>query len=602
MTTENKSTNQEVLEEMNRPLNEAGSTNTELDISQIINKSQEKVLQRLKLSGIDGQALTGSSLPPINTIPLPKYDPKNDDIQVLIVKMLNSQSFQDCSNQSFFYVKIVDIRSGRFILLDVRDLQSDYKVLRNKLAGIGSIIQNSYNLQTYILALIKAGHVDLYGFTKYGKILLDNQETIFLVNPETAASYNLEYVGHCSDALKKKGDFPSYIQKLKDIMQNKFFSMGLCVAFSSIICNFLELFDTNFVLCLTGGSHTGKTTLTYFILSLFSNPKELLLNADSTPVGLEEDLDRRPFCPLSFDDSSAKNPTYKQTKERIMKVIFQIGSGTDRVKHSRRSSGTRNVNLIMSSVKDIEETWTGEKDRGQVSRVLQILPDKCGFTYSADYASQVEDFMSQYYGLLFPEFCRRFSEEHFDADALRKKYRKLCQDSKTQAPKIHERIHQRIAAVLLTADVLNTLFEKESMHFDVSSIYQTFLKDPEKKAARHNDSDYYLERIKDEYRNHPEKFTEKRREFNFDAYKGILEKKHDHYLFSVPQADIENLMGADIPLIYEWDSLTISTEKSIYNRLSLKLKGSSSYSKHPFLTFRFEDKEEFFKKSNTGME
>lgn len=571
------------------------------EISRVIEESREKVLQKCGLSGIDGQAPMVPSLPPVDIAPLPKFDPKDDGIRVSIVKLLDTQAPNDCSNQSMLYVKITDIASRKSMRFDVREIERDYKVLK-KLIGIGVVIRDSYRLKEYILSLIKVGHVDLYGFTNYGKILLDNQETIFLVNPEAAASYNLEYLGHCSDVLERKGEFLPYIQKLKEIMQNKFFSMAICVAFSSMICNFLELYDTNFVLCLTGNSHTGKTTLTYFILSLFSNPRALLLSSSSTAVGLEEQLDKLPFCPLSFDDSSADDPNSKKAKAKVMKVIFQVGSGTDRVKFGRHSSGTRYVNLIMSSVFDIEENWSGEKDRGQVSRVLQILPDKCGFTYSADHASQVEAFMSQYYGLLFPEFCRRFSEEHFDADILREKYRELCQYSQTQAPKIHERIHQRIAAVLLTADVLNTLFEKESMHFDIPAICQTFLKDPEEKAARHNDSEYYLERIKDMYRTHPEWFAVKRREFTFDAYKGIIEEKHDHYLFSIPQADIENLMGADVELVRDWCGFLTSTEKTLYNRLSLKLMGSSSYSKHAFLTFRFENKEEFFKKSNAGME
>jgi hypothetical protein len=527
---------------------------------------------------------------------LQKFDPKDDGLQVSIVRLLDSQAPNDCSNQSMLYVKITDIASKKSMRFDVRDLERDYKVLKN-LIGIGAVIRDPYRLKEYILSLIKDGHVDLYGFTRYGKILLNDQKTIFLVNPETAADYNLEYLGKCSTTLKKKGDFSAYIQRLKKlIMPNRFFRMGICVAFSSIICSFLELFDTNFVLCLTGAPHTGKTTLTYFILSLFSNPKALLLRADSTAVGLEEKLDDLPCCPLSFDDSSANNPDSKTTKEKIMKVIFQIGSGTDRVKFGRQSKGTRYVNLIMSSVFDIEQNWSGEQDRGQGSRVLQVLQDKCGFTFSESYTKEVEDFMSSFYGLLFPEFCRRFSAAHYEADALKEKYKEWCRYSQSQAPMIQGRIHQRIAAVLTAADILNDLFEKESLHFDVPAVCQVFLRDPEEKAARHNDSGYYLERIKDAYRLHPEQFAVKRREFTFDAYKGIIEEKHDHYLFSVPQADVEDLMGADSKLVYDWCSFLTSTESLPYNRLSLKLKGSSTYSKHPFLTFKFKDKDEFFKK------
>lgn len=598
MTTENKITNQEVQEEMDRLSSKAENSSADADrIAQILKEGMEKVSQKLNSQAIDGQALVQPAVQKGST-PLPKFDPKDDGIQVSIVRMLDSQAPNDCSNQSMLYVKITDIDSRKSMRFDVIDLERDYKVLK-KLIGIGAVIRDPYRLKEYILSLIKDRHVDLYGFTRYGKILLNNQKTVFLVNPQTAPDYNLEYLGDGSTILEQKGDFSAYIQKLQDlIIPNKFFCMGICVAFSSIICNFLELFDTNFVLCLKGATHTGKTTLTNFILSLFSNPKALLLDSTSTSVGLEERLDELPYFPLSFDDASSDKPDSKKTKEKILKIIFQVGSGTNRVKCGRRSTGTRYVNLIMSSVCDIEDSWVGEQDRGQVSRVLQVIPDECGFTYSQSYAKEVEAFMSSFYGLMFPEFCRRFSAANYEADALRGKYQEWFRYSQSQAPKLKGRIHQRIAAVLIVADVLNTLFAKESLHFDAPAICQVFLRDPQEKAEKHNDPDYYLDRIKDEYRTHPECFAVKRREFTFDAYKGILEEKHGHYLFSVPQAYIEDLMGADEPLIYEWADFLISTEKSIYNRLSLKLNGSSTYSKHPFLTFMFKDKGEFFKKKS----
>ncbi len=246
--------------------------------------------------------------------------------------------------------------------------------------------------------------------------------------------------------------------------------------------------DTNIMLNICGLSGTGKTTAEHTALSFWGNPKKLETSFNATVNYTEQVMADRLLMPVIIDDILAGHHYKPEAAQQsfLSAQIFRYSTGKIKGRCNEKERQYYGAS-ISSSETALFQKISGNGIDGQYYRMTELCVKKGDLTKDALHARRLDRFARNHYGH-GPEVMGRYMLEHdLVGDELANRYfewtERLWKDSRL---KDYERVVNRLAVIMLTAEILNQCFE---LDLDMDTLLTVFIQNLERVFAYINISE-----------------------------------------------------------------------------------------------------------------
>ena len=176
--------------------------------------------------------------------------------------------------------------------------------------------------------------------------------------------------GALAAAYKKNGSFEEWKKIMGQYRERNKFRFILAAAFAAPILKILH--QRTFFVYNWGDARCGKTAALKAALSVWGEPDGLMMNFNTTQVGLERTASFFSDLPLGIDErQAAGSGAYGQS--RIENIVYMIGEGKGKTRGAK-DGGVQKVNRwrTIAIATGEEPMTTGTSQTGVSTRVLEI--------------------------------------------------------------------------------------------------------------------------------------------------------------------------------------------------------------------------------------
>lgn len=225
--------------------------------------------------------------------------------------------------------------------------------------------------------------------------------------------------GAIAAAYNKSGTFESWRTAMQKHREKNRFRFILAAAFAAPLLKILR--QRTFFVYNWGDARGGKTAGLKAALSVWGEPDGLMMNFNTTQVGLERTAAFFSDLPLGIDErQAAGGGAYGQNK--IESLVYMIGEGKGKTRGAK-DGGVQKVNRwrTIALATGEEPLTTGSSQTGVSTRVVELY--RGPFESEAE-AGQMHQDTAQHHGWAGPEFIKRLMEER--EQDLQETYKKMA--------------------------------------------------------------------------------------------------------------------------------------------------------------------------------
>lgn len=342
-------------------------------------------------------------------------------------------------------------------------------------------------------------------------------------------------------AIKPTGQFDVWKDTIQThVLGRPALEFALVYGFTAVVNALLAKYRPMEVLLvhIFGDSSTGKTTASRIAVSSFgkSSSDGLLKNWNATFNALMKVIAHNHGMPMVLDESSTK------TNSDFTSVIYQLAEGRDKnrlnseieLREQQKWSGA------FLSTGEHRLTEKSNKNSGLMVRVPEF--GNISWTESATHAEAIKNALENNYGHAGPQFVQHIIdtfdlkewEERVDA------WKKNVVDAMNTKDGFSERLAEKYAVILLTAEVMNECFDFEvNLEELLGFIIQN---DQENIATRSLESksiDYLQQKIIE----HQAKFNIENHDFSGTICYGVMKKKPSYLEVTVLKNVLDNWLS-----------------------------------------------------------
>ena len=264
-------------------------------------------------------------------------------------------------------------------------------------------------------------------------------------------------------AYHTNGTFEGWKATMQDHRDKNKFRFILAAAFAAPMLKILH--QRTFFVYNWGDARGGKTAALKAALSVWGEPDGLMMNFNTTQVGLERTAAFFSDLPLGIDErQAAGSGQYAQSK--LESLVYMIGEGKGKTRGAK-DGGVQRVNRwrTIALATGEEPITTGSSQTGVGTRVLEIY--RGPFETEAE-AGQMHQDSSINCGWAGPEFIRHLTE--VPEETLIEKYKEMA-DYVKSIGKGKAGSHVASVAVIAFADALadEWIFEHKTSNFEENS-------------------------------------------------------------------------------------------------------------------------------------
>ena len=252
--------------------------------------------------------------------------------------------------------------------------------------------------------------------------------------------------GAIAAAYHTNGTFEAWKGTMQAHRDKNKFRFILAAAFAAPLLKILH--QRTFFVYNWGDARGGKTAALKAALSVWGEPDGLMMNFNTTQVGLERTAAFFSDLPLGIDERQAAG-TGQYGQSKIENLVYMIGEGKGRTRGAK-DGGVQKVNRwrTIALATGEEPATTGTSQTGVSTRVLEIY--RGPFETEAE-AGQMHQDSAANFGWAGPEFVKRLAK--IPEDALNEKYREMT-DYVRSVGKGKAGSHVAGVAVIALADAL----------------------------------------------------------------------------------------------------------------------------------------------------
>ena len=245
--------------------------------------------------------------------------------------------------------------------------------------------------------------------------------------------------------LGKKGNLKEWVNGVRDVISEPITRFKCYCMGTSILLKPLDA--QSFLVDHAGETSTGKTFGFKVAVSIYGDPKEMILAGNSTPSFLDEIANVYTDMPLFLDETSMQDP------EILTKIIYMLANEVGKGR-ANKDGGVRVVNRWK-----LVTFATGEKPitdsdgfGGQQVRVIEIQKR---MPYMHDQIVRAEDAINNNYGHVIDLYFKKVFENQGELKPKYEAYRKefINSDSSTA-----NRAASTFAAIALAGELLEKVF------------------------------------------------------------------------------------------------------------------------------------------------
>lgn len=252
--------------------------------------------------------------------------------------------------------------------------------------------------------------------------------------------------GAIAAAYHREGSLEGWIETMKEHRDKNKFRFILAAAFAAPLLKILH--QRTFFVYNWGDARGGKTAALKAALSAWGEPDGLMMNFNTTQVGLERTAAFFSDLPLGVDERQAAGTgAYGQSK--IENLVYMICEGKGKTRGAK-DGGVQKVNRwrTVALATGEEPLTTGTSQTGVYSRVVEI--------YQGPFADEMEagrmhQATASNFGYAGPEFVKRVAA--VDPESLKERFREMA-DFVKSVGKGKAGSHVNSVAVIALADAL----------------------------------------------------------------------------------------------------------------------------------------------------
>ena len=229
-----------------------------------------------------------------------------------------------------------------------------------------------------------------------------------------------DQMGAVVAAYHEKGSLNAWIETMQEHREKNRFRFLIATSFATPLIK--PLHHRTFFVYNWGDARGGKTAALKASLSVWGDPDGLMMNFNTTQVGLERQAALFTDLPLGIDERQAAG-TGEKGQSKIENFVYMIGEGKGRTRGAKEG-GIQKINKWRTiALATGEEPLTTETSMtGIMSRVIEIC--KGPFKDEIE-ASKMHVDCSNNYGLAGPEFVKILSQ--IPEEAIRSKYDEMVE-------------------------------------------------------------------------------------------------------------------------------------------------------------------------------
>lgn len=230
-------------------------------------------------------------------------------------------------------------------------------------------------------------------------------------------------------------------------------ALGIYAALCSPLLHFLQL-EEGFTVSWDGHTSRGKTTTIAGAMSVYGDPKRLVMSWDTTTVGVERTLALRCHLPTALDDT--KTAPRRAASKMIPEVIYMVTRGETRTR-GQRAEGTRAkqrwLGVLLSTGEQPITSFS--EDGGAVARVLSIRGAPFGEDSAANAAAseRLKRVVRRNHGHLGRRLIAYLVENMDRREEIEARYWELHENYTEHATGVGRRLAAHVALLALTAEI-----------------------------------------------------------------------------------------------------------------------------------------------------
>ena len=333
------------------------------------------------------------------------------------------------------------------------------------------------------------------------------------------------------------GNLNDYMMGLKELVVGQPALLTTLVAGASgLVCQALNIPDSNIIVNLHGDTSIGKSTAENLALAFWGDSRTLMTNFNSTPGFWNTELKHRNIVPITVDDISASKCGYKN----IGDLIFQLGSGITRGKFNEQPERYYCPVLVSSELSLVSKLLELEA-QGQFFRLIELEVKRGDLTKDVKHAKKLEAFILHNYGLGAVAMGRYMVQNQLVGQHLLDLYQmqqvKIQEDKRLSGV---ARVGNRLAILTLTCHIMNQCFDlgidlERFTGYLVDSVRPMF------NTVNHRISTYhdFCKLVQDK----PELFAGSDKNYDKNVHLGVKElNEYGNQQVLIPTRRLENLI------------------------------------------------------------
>lgn len=303
-----------------------------------------------------------------------------------------------------------------------------------------------------------------------------------------------------SERFKSKGDSEKYIDNvLYPLLTKKVGVIAISATVGSLLLEKLNAHES-FILDIFGKNGKGKTILLFALGSIFGNPRDYVLEWNSTKTAIISNASDLNNFPLMLDDTKKC-----ANKEMIAEVVYSLSGGKDKARanqdgSSREQKTFKNITISTGETSLLNYLEGESSGAGAYGRVISIDTDDYEIFNGKEEADTLINYCTKNYGHFGFEFCKWMLDFLKDKDNLASlnskyiNYMDMYCDLVEHHTSIRKAKHIALlhAACDLLIDFLNISYKK--IEIDANDIFMDLLEISEKNSK---EQDVYLSAYED---------------------------------------------------------------------------------------------------------
>lgn len=470
-----------------------------------------------------------------------KVIPKPEDygMKVSAVRMVDGE---DKSVDTV--VSVEHIASGKKITLNMGDMICNTKIavrIKKDFANLGCDVSCTEIAQITAAEKYRKGIIDQcqhteLGFGEYNGQTVFKWHSIVSTNDEVSSAY----LGKVEIGML--GDRETFEEKVRSLIcGNSRLELLLVTGVSGLICQALDLPDTNLLINLTGRTSIGKTVSSQLALVSSGNPTKLMVSFNSTDNSIEETMLNYKTVPFVIDDKLARSrgQTQDQLARELMDYVFRMSTSHLKGRMNSNKSFSKIYCPVITSTEEsmVNLLRTAGEKKGQFYRIIEIPCEPGQLTNSSEHAIKINEFCTSNYGIAMEYFSKWFMQNNLYGNELYRLYNDFRRQMTTEFRSVDGtgRMANRAAIIILSAKLFEDCFK---LGIGLDGIKTLLLDSAEASFAKRDQSEVCYDRVQEYVLKHPSVFAKSRHEAETSMHLGLYRKNDQSNMEIVVSRDV----------------------------------------------------------------